>query len=745
MLQRLQKIVRHPLFGFTASYLVIVAILLGTCAFSLTQVFRVHEKSSLDANEALLQQSVESIESSFDTASLFSEILMTNTSLRSLMSRQAEVYELSPVQQDMALFNDANNLVIDYFVYMARSDIILNSLRGYINLAQYYDYFFQYGTLRYEEWRNSILHWTANRQLFAAGDIMVNGTLRCALLQVVPYIDLQTGSPLGVIVYTIDADRIRQLLLRGNWNEQSLCFVLDNGGNLLMLTQPECAQQIAPLAGNSGHSVMRLNGQRYQVVTCSSPQLGLTFGVARPYSLLWASTFESMRSIIAGMGLIFIFATLIVLQAYFSNHRPLKSIVNRLHPTSPDRTVAANGLWQISGSIENLNNANEQLRLSIAEQQTQLRNVLFSRLMQGDAAQEDFIEELLTHVNIPLKGLCYRGVYVCLDAEQSDVRPTALSEAQLIGELHQQPHLLFMSMNAANRFACLFAASMDVSVEETLSSLHKTLSGRYNLECLFAVGCPVFQLRDLHYSFEAAAALLEKRTLGQFLMVRDDKPVSSTQYSYSQAEEQAFRRFVNANSMEEVDALLQQIYQRNFVQRSLDSLQRTRLYCRMLDSLYSANSEVAISDPLYFHLSELKPEEFFEELRRQYSQLCSATASNKLREQNELSQHILRFIQDNMGNADMGLCMVAEHFKMNEKYMSLFIREHAGITFSAYLENIRIEAAQKLLLETELPINDIAAQTGYLNANTFRRAFHRVTRLSPSQYRDMKTQSTPES
>ena len=151
MLQRLQKIVRHPLFGFTASYLVIVAILLGTCAFSLTQVFRVHEKSSLDANEALLQQSVESIESSFDTASLFSEILMTNTSLRSLMSRQAEVYELSPVQQDMALFNDANNLVIDYFVYMARSDIILNSLRGYINLAQYYDYFFQYGTLRYEE------------------------------------------------------------------------------------------------------------------------------------------------------------------------------------------------------------------------------------------------------------------------------------------------------------------------------------------------------------------------------------------------------------------------------------------------------------------------------------------------------------------------------------------------------------------------------------------------------------------
>ena len=91
-----------------------------------------------------------------------------------------------------------------------------------------------------------------------------------------------------------------------------------------------------------------------------------------------------------------------------------------------------------------------------------------------------------------------------------------------------------------------------------------------------------------------------------------------------------------------------------------------------------------------------------------------------------------------MDSPDMGLPLVAERFKMNEKYLSLFIREHAGITFSAYLENVRMGAAQRLLTETGLSVNDIAVQTGYLNASTFRRAFNRVAGMSPSQYRELE-------
>ena len=47
-------------------------------------------------------------------------------------------------------------------------------------------------------------------------------------------------------------------------------------------------------------------------------------------------------------------------------------------------------------------------------------------------------------------------------------------------------------------------------------------------------------------------------------------------------------------------------------------------------------------------------------------------------------------------------------------------------------------AAQRLLTETGLSVNDIAVQTGYLNASTFRRAFNRVAGMSPSQYRELE-------
>lgn len=739
MRKKLQNIVRHPLFGFTASYLLIVVLLLGICALSLSLVFRAHEKSSLAANEALLQQSAEAVESSLDSTQLFTEAMMSNATLRRLMSRQAEVYELRTAQQNLSFFNDANGLVVDYFLYMARSDTILNPQRGSVKIHQYIDYFFPGSGLDTEQWRKDILMCGEAHRLFSIGQARINGALRPALLEAISFIDLQSSARLGTAVYTLDETRLRQLLLPGAFNDQSLCFVLDGEGAALVLSQPAAEAEVRRLSGIAGNSVRALNGSRYQIVTYVSARYGLTFGVAKPYSLLWASTLESLRSVILVIGLIFLFATIVVIWAYFSNHRPLKSIVNHLAPAAAaGQGQAANGLWQINGSIETLSSANEQLRLSLTEQQTQLRNLLFSRLMRGEAAQEGFIEELLAQIQMPLTGSLYRGVYVYLPESGADARKNALAEAHMINELHRQPYLHFLSMDSESRFACLFATSPERSCEEILSSLHKSLAGRLGLECLLAAGRPVSQLRDLHHSFADALQLLEERNLGQFLFIRDEKPASSAQYAYSAAEEQAFRRYVNANAMEDINVLLEQIYQRNFFQLSLDSLQRTRLYCRMLDTLYSANSEAAISDQLYFHINELKPQEFFAELRRQYAQLCSATASSKLREQNELSQQILHYIQAHMDSPDMGLPLVAERFKMNEKYLSLFIREHAGITFSAYLENVRMGAAQRLLTETGLSVNDIAVQTGYLNASTFRRAFNRVAGMSPSQYRELE-------
>jgi len=64
----------------------------------------------------------------------------------------------------------------------------------------------------------------------------------------------------------------------------------------------------------------------------------------------------------------------------------------------------------------------------------------------------------------------------------------------------------------------------------------------------------------------------------------------------------------------------------------------------------------------------------------------------------------------------------------------LFLRQ-TGTTAHQYLLNIRIEAAKKLLLNTDLPLSDIAEQTGFNSSAHFSSYFRKTCGASPSEYR----------
>ena len=81
------------------------------------------------------------------------------------------------------------------------------------------------------------------------------------------------------------------------------------------------------------------------------------------------------------------------------------------------------------------------------------------------------------------------------------------------------------------------------------------------------------------------------------------------------------------------------------------------------------------------------------------------------------------------------LTEVAARFYLSPYYLSRLFRRVTGQSIVDYLNNRRIESAQKLLETTELSISAIAEQTGFASAAHFRRVFREVTDISPLQYR----------
>ena len=66
------------------------------------------------------------------------------------------------------------------------------------------------------------------------------------------------------------------------------------------------------------------------------------------------------------------------------------------------------------------------------------------------------------------------------------------------------------------------------------------------------------------------------------------------------------------------------------------------------------------------------------------------------------------------------------------------IRRVYGLTPSQLLTRARLDAATRLLRETDLPIARVAAECGYFDHSAFARVFRSVVGLTPVQFRGLQ-------
>jgi len=84
---------------------------------------------------------------------------------------------------------------------------------------------------------------------------------------------------------------------------------------------------------------------------------------------------------------------------------------------------------------------------------------------------------------------------------------------------------------------------------------------------------------------------------------------------------------------------------------------------------------------------------------------------------------------------ELSLKSLAAEYNMNPAYLGQRFKSETGAGFSAYLNNVRIAASQRLLTESGLHIDQIAAKTGYATVSYFLFAFKKLTGMSPTEYR----------
>lgn len=122
---------------------------------------------------------------------------------------------------------------------------------------------------------------------------------------------------------------------------------------------------------------------------------------------------------------------------------------------------------------------------------------------------------------------------------------------------------------------------------------------------------------------------------------------------------------------------------------------------------------------------------FDEELPHCILRMTERMAQQRQDQSQTLEEDILRFIEENIANPQLCRTFVTDHFRISAPTLQKRLSASAGKTFSAYVEDLRMQRARQALQETDLSVQEISLLVGYANPNSFYKAYKRCFGEAP--------------
>jgi len=122
-----------------------------------------------------------------------------------------------------------------------------------------------------------------------------------------------------------------------------------------------------------------------------------------------------------------------------------------------------------------------------------------------------------------------------------------------------------------------------------------------------------------------------------------------------------------------------------------------------------------------------------------FYKLCSYACQNGLQSMEDdanftIDKRIIEFITLNFSQ-NITIKSLSRQFGYNEHYLSSFFQKTFDCGFNTYLNNIRLNHALKILIETTKNITQISIDCGFGSIRNFNRAFLKKFNTTPKKYR----------
>lgn len=179
-----------------------------------------------------------------------------------------------------------------------------------------------------------------------------------------------------------------------------------------------------------------------------------------------------------------------------------------------------------------------------------------------------------------------------------------------------------------------------------------------------------------------------------------------------------------------------------------DVILKAVIPCKVFDEITDKQTVVKEGEIRLFENAGDKAQSYFQNFMRENSQdqplariaekswlslFLVELLSEKYIERGDIVRKFNIYINDNLKTASLvGFCKFAGY---NPDHITRVLKRETGKTFKEKVTEIRLTEAKTLLMTTDMPVESIASETGYLNPSGFYKQFTATFGITPAQYR----------
>ncbi|WP_438760697.1 AraC family transcriptional regulator [Enterococcus sp. AZ194] len=426
-------------------------------------------------------------------------------------------------------------------------------------------------------------------------------------------------------------------------------------------------------------------------------------------------------------------------------YKPIRKIEKMLKNQTDDFTET-NGLSdfdEFEYHVSNFLKQNEQLHQEVLRQTPYAREQVIRRLLMGRFNQLEEIKLLLQSVNIHLYD---EGYFVMLVETKMVNSKTSIQNQEFLmsflDDLSGSDYQAYGSeMLSEQAIALLVSFDTSVTQRTIVEKILTKIVSANSLVPAIGIGSVVKELKNINRTYiEGLAALeystvFEKRTNVHYYE-KISKKQEVDGFEYPKDEKLKLNQSLLQGDFEIASETVERMIT-TALQKQLGPVELKLYTYDLLNSVVGVGLEIIGPEFVtqvsadFRNLNELK-----DELILMSRKICGVVQKKPKSQETQLHKDIFEYLGKEYHSHDISLEQVASEFDVSLSFISRFIKKESGLTFSKYIQELRLEHIKKELIETNTPIKEIIVNVGYYDVSNYTRKFKSIVGMTPGQFRE---------